>query len=119
MASLMLRSVSFRFSTLRVAAWQDRNECHVSAFRSLFIEDRIREGCRSLTFHRLHCRRWLSNRQSRVGCVPSERAGTAVGSAGMSNFRLLVASALPDAVFEFAAPLPWKRVLRLAVFGRF
>ena len=45
--------------------------------------------------------------------------GVAVGSAGMSNFRLPVASALPDAAFELSAPLPWKRVLRLAVFGRF
>ena len=38
---------------------------------------------------------------------------------GISNFRLPVASALPDAACELSAPLPWKRVLRLAVFGSF
>ena len=43
----------------------------------------------------------------------------AARNVGISNFRLLVASALPGAAFELSAALPWKRVLRLAVFGGF
>jgi len=103
----------FQGLALGVATWQCRNECHVSAFRSLFVEDRIGEGLRSLAFHHLHCRR-SSNRQSRVRRVPGERADVAVGSVGMNNFRLLVASACQTRRSNFAAPLPWKRALGLS-----
>ena len=38
---------------------------------------------------------------------------------GLHDFRLPVASALPGSTFELSAPLPWKRVLRLAVSAGF
>lgn len=37
----------------------------------------------------------------------------------LNNFHFLVPSAVLDATFELSAPLLWKRVLRLADFGRF